>query len=312
MTPRFSSLPARRKGFLGGAALLAVVAVCALAISISVGRDRATARVTLPASPASAQAAGPAQDDPGPVILVPGYGGGTYALSQLAARIRATGRTAIIVHLPGAGTGSLVRNAEVLNQTVRAALRGGAPSVDVVGYSAGGVTTLIWARDDDGERVARRIVTLGSPYHGTVLAAAAQGFAPGACPAACLQLLPGSPLLTTLGAQVPGRIPWLSLWSIDDKIVRPPASARLTGARNVPIQSICPKVRVSHGHLPDNTVVSNMVLQAIAAGPLHRPTTAACGTPAHRAAHKRAAHKRARRRRHRQADSAGPKLTPSS
>jgi len=164
----------------------------------------------------------------------------------------------------------------VLNQTVRAVLRGRARSVDVVGYSAGGVTALIWARNDDGERVARRIVTLGSPFHGTALAAAAQGFAPGACPAACLQLLPGSALLDTLGARVPGQIPWLSLWSVDDQIVTPPTSARLTGATDVPVQSVCPAVTVSHGDLPDDTVVANMVLQAIAAGPLHRPTTAAC------------------------------------
>jgi hypothetical protein len=213
------------------------------------------------------------------VILVPGYGGDRSSLEKLAAKIRATGRAAIVMRLPGSGTGSLVRNAAMLNQTVRAALRGGAPSVDVVGYSAGGVTTLIWARDDGGERVARRIVTLGSPFHGTALAAAAQGFAPGACPAACLQLLPGSSLLDTLGAQVPGQIPWLSLWSIDDQIVTPPTSARLTGATDVPIQSVCPAVKVSHGDLPDDTVVANMVLQAIAAGPLHRPTMAACAAP---------------------------------
>jgi triacylglycerol lipase len=305
MTPWFRSLPARRKGFLGAVALLTAVGVCALAISISAGRDRATARVSLPAA-ASAQAAGPAQDDPGPVILVPGYGGGTFALSRLAARIRAAGRTAIVMHLPGDGTGSLVRNAELLNQTVHAALKGGAPSVDIVGYSAGGVSALIWARDDDGERFARRIVTLGSPYHGTVLAAAAQDFAPGACPAACLQLLPGSPLLTSLSAQVPGQIHWLSLWTIDDQTVKPPASARLTGATNVPIQSVCPTVQVSHGHLPDNRVVGNMVLQAITAGSLHRPTKAACVVP--KPAH-RAADKRAKRRRHKATGSDGHKLT---
>lgn len=272
MTSWFRALPPRRKGFLGGVALLAVAAICVLAVSISVSGGQANDEGAQPAG----QEARPAQDDLGPVILVPGYGGDRSALLKLAVRIRATGRTAIVMHLPGNGTGSLIRGAAALNQTVRAALRGGAPSVDVVGYSAGGVTTLIWARDDDGARVARRIVTLGSPFHGTALAAAAEGFAPGACPTGCLQLLPGSSLLDTLGARVPGQIPWLSLWSVDDQIVQPPTSARLTGATDVAIQSVCPAVRVSHENLPDDTVVANMVLQAIAAGPLHRPTTAAC------------------------------------
>jgi triacylglycerol esterase/lipase EstA (alpha/beta hydrolase family) len=72
------------------------------------------------------------------VLLVPGYGGQTGSLSVLAARIRATGRRAIVVRLPGSGTGSLVTDAGVLSAAVMRALRGGAPSVDVVGYSAGG------------------------------------------------------------------------------------------------------------------------------------------------------------------------------
>jgi triacylglycerol lipase len=269
MTSWFRGLPARRRGFLAGVAVLAVAAVVALGVSLA-ARGHA-APDTLPSG-----AARPAQDDPGPVLLVPGYGGSTSALARLAARIRAAGRTAIIVRLPGNGTGDLVRTAAVLNRAVRAALRGGAPSVDVIGYSAGGVTALIWARDDGGARVARRIVTLGSPFHGTSLAAAAQGFAPGACPTACRQLLPGSPLLTGLGARVPGGVAWLSLWTTDDQTVRPATSARLAGATDVPIQSVCPQVTVSHGHLPDSTVVGNMVLQAIAAGPLRRPTAAAC------------------------------------
>lgn len=220
----------------------------------------------------------PAQDRPGPVLLVPGYGGSTGSLSVLARRIRASGRVATVLHLPGQGTGSLITDAGVLNAAVNQALRGGAPSVDVIGYSAGGVAALVWARQDGGAHKARRVITLGSPFHGTQLASAAVAFLPGACPVACRQLVPGSSLLTQLdAAAVPARPPWLSLWTTDDQTVTPPDSARLAGALNVPIQSVCPAVQVSHSQLPTNPAVTAMVLQALRSGPVRTPTASDCG-----------------------------------
>ena len=140
-----------------------------------------------------------------------------------------------MVRLPGNGTGDLNADASVLNGAVTRALDGGAPSVDVIGYSAGGVVALLWARHDDGPAKARRVITLGSPYHGAKIAAGAEGFVPGACPAACQQLVPGSSLLAGLDATpVPARPRWMSLWTTDDQVVTPPGSARLAGAINVP------------------------------------------------------------------------------
>jgi len=148
----------------------------------------------------------------------------------------------------------------------------------VIGYSAGGVVALLWARDDDGSAKARRVVTLGSPFHGAEIAAGASGFVPGACPVACQQLVPGSSLLRGLDATpVPPRPRWLSLWTTDDQVVTPPASARLAGAINVPIQSVCPDERISHDQLPTNPVVTAIVLQAIGPGPIRRPGPADCG-----------------------------------
>lgn len=219
----------------------------------------------------------PPQDRPGPVLLVPGYGGQVSSLFPLAARIRSTGRQATVISLPGNGTGDLNADADVLNAAVNRALQGGAPSVDVIGYSAGGVVVLLWARHDDGPGKARRIITLGSPFHGAKIAAGAEGFVPGACPVACQQLVPGSPLLTGLVASaVPYRPRWLSLWTTDDQVVTPPTSARLAGAVNVPIQSVCPAERIAHGQLPSNPAVTAIVLQAIGPGPLRQPSQSAC------------------------------------
>jgi triacylglycerol esterase/lipase EstA (alpha/beta hydrolase family) len=199
----------------------------------------------------------------------------------LAARIRATGRRAIVVHLPGSGTGSLITEAGVLNAAVERALRGGAPSVDVVGYSAGGVVALIWAREDNGSGKARRVVTLGSPFHGTALASDAAGILPGACPVACQQLVPGSQLLTQLThIAVPSRPRWLSLWTTDDEVVMPADSARLAGAVNVPVQSLCPGHQVSHTGLPTDPVVISLVLRAVGRGPISPSAPADCGNHA--------------------------------
>ena len=52
--------------------------------------------------------------------------------------------------------------------------RTGTDSVDVVGYSAGGVIARLFVRDDGGDSVVRRVLTLGSPHHGTDVAALAE------------------------------------------------------------------------------------------------------------------------------------------
>jgi triacylglycerol lipase len=262
---RFRSLSRRRRVLLAGVALLATAAIIA-AILAGLRADR-----TLPSGR-------PAQDRLGPVLLVPGYGGATASLSALADRIRASGRTAIVLNLPGNGTGSLIADAAVLNAAVSRALDSGAPSVDVIGYSAGGVATLIWARQDDGAAKARHVITLGAPFHGTRLAAGADGIVPGACPAACQQLVPGSSLLASLDASDPaGLPPWLSLWTADDRTVTPPDSARLAGAISLEVQSLCPAARMTHSQLPDSPVVTAIVLQALGPGRLRYPSAAACG-----------------------------------
>jgi triacylglycerol esterase/lipase EstA (alpha/beta hydrolase family) len=222
-----------------------------------------------------------AQDKPGPVLLVPGYGGGTGALDQLARRLTAAGRQATIVPLPGDGTGDLDAQAVTLGAAVDAALAsGGAPSVDVVGYSAGGVVARIWARDHDGAARARRIVTLGSPHHGTDLAAVAGLLGPGSCPTACQQMAPGSDVISGLNAgdETPDGPEWISIWTSQDEVVSPPDTAHLDGARNVVVQRICPGRAVDHGQLPTDAMVDALVLRALAVAPFVTPTRADCSS----------------------------------
>jgi triacylglycerol lipase len=220
----------------------------------------------------------PDQARPGPVILVPGYGGSQSALLRLAGRLAATGRSTQVLTLPDGGTGDLLTQADTLDTAVRTALRNGAPSVDVVGYSAGGVVARLWVRDFGGQPLARRVVTLGSPHRGTGLASLAGSLLPDACPVACRQLAPDSDLLRRLnsGDETPAGPQWVSVWSTVDEVVRPPDSARLEGALDLTVQDVCPRSQVQHGDLPDDPVVQGIVLAELAATPTVALSAADC------------------------------------
>lgn len=208
----------------------------------------------------------------GPVLLVPGYGGATGALEVLAGQLRQAGRTATVLTLPGDGTGDLALSAAALDVAASAS----AVPVDLVGYSAGGVVVRLWAKDHPSR--VRRVVTLGSPHHGTQVAAIGAALAPGACPVACQQLVPGSPLLDALNDddETPDGPQWLSLWTTQDETVTPPTSARLDGAVNVELQAVCPSLQVSHSDLPRDPVVTRLVLAALAASAVVAPTAEVC------------------------------------
>ncbi|MFC3384204.1 esterase/lipase family protein [Couchioplanes azureus] len=257
-------MPARRSLLIGVGSAVALVLLVLAAFRL-VADDRPTARAD--------------QASPGPVLLVPGYGGSRASLAPLAERLTADGRRATVLTLPDGGTGDLLRQAAVLDEAVRRELGDGAPSVDVVGFSAGGVVARIWIDRYEGEVVARRVVSLGSPLHGTRLAAAGAAFARDECPTACRQLATGSDLLDELAdAPLPERLPWLSVWTEDDRTVQPPDSARLDGAVNVALQDLCPGARVAHGELPGNPLVVALVMRAL--GPAALTAPAGCPAPA--------------------------------
>jgi pimeloyl-ACP methyl ester carboxylesterase len=254
---RLAALSPRRRLLLIGVVAAAAVLAAVVAAAVLPDGRRAV----------------PAPDQPGPVLLVPGYGGGTGGVEALAQRIRATGREATVVVPPGDGTGDLNRQADHLDDEVQRRLRAGAPSVDLIGYSAGGVVVRLWLQNHDGAVKARRIITLGSPHHGAAIAGAGAAAVPGACPTACQQLAPGSRLLRGLATPVPTPPQWLAIWTARDRTVTPPDSARLEGATNVELQAICPDSTVEHGGLPTDPVVTALVLQAIGAGPIGTPTS---------------------------------------
>jgi triacylglycerol lipase len=254
--------PARRRLVLvaaGGA--LAVLLVAAVAAWAS--QDRSTPV---------------AQDEAGPVLLVSGYGGSTRSLEPLREALEAEGRDVVVVPAVGGGTGDLEDQAQSLGDAATAARsRFGASSVDVVGYSAGGVVARSWVRDHGGASVARRVLSIGSPQHGTSVAEAALGVA-GSCPVACEQLATDSDLLRELNAgdETPRGPRFVSVWSTADRTVVPPDSARLSGGLDFTVQSVCSSARTAHGDLPADPVVLAALGTTLGPGPPEAPTDVTC------------------------------------
>src|SRR5262249_745594 len=115
---------------------------------------------------------------------------------------------------------------------------------------------------------------------GAAWAAAGATDAPDACPPACQELVPGSTMLNRLQGTAPDtRPPWLSLWTTEDHVVQPPDSARLPGAVNVPLQSICPGASIGHGQLPTDPLVVGIVLRTLRSPALATPPPPAPPSP---------------------------------
>jgi triacylglycerol lipase len=263
----FAALSPPRRRLL--VAVLALLTVLVLVVGILAIRSARSAGV-VPV----------AQERPGPVLLVPGYGGSLQSLAVLAATLRRDGRDVTLVDLPNGGTGDLRDQAKVLGTTAKAALaRTKAGSVDVIGYSAGGVVARLWVKDVGGGDLARRVVTLGSPHHGTAVAGVAVDLAPSQCPTACQQLAPDSTLLRGLaaGGETPPGPEFVSIWTTQDQTVTPPDSASLIGAVDFSMQSVCAGIELAHGDLPESPVVIKAVELELQPTPVVRLTAEDCG-----------------------------------
>ena len=220
-----------------------------------------------------------AQDDPGPVLLVPGYGGSTASLRVLADALTRAGRDARVVASRGSGTQDLRDQAADLGRAVdRVLAETGAASVDLVGYSAGGVVVRYYVAELGGGASVRRAVTLAAPHHGTELAALAGSLGSQACAEACQQLAPDSDLLRRLNAgdETPAGPRWVALWTEDDQTVVPADSGSLDGALDFSVQSICPGLRVTHPEVPRTPQVIAMVEAVLGASAPTVPPTSVC------------------------------------
>jgi hypothetical protein len=195
----------------------------------------------------------------GPVLLIHGYVNNAGALFILWRAIKATGLGVYTVNLEPVYA-DIDGYADLLEHTlvrVQASERG--QPVALVCHSMGGLAARAYLRKYGGERVSR-VITLGAPHNGTVLAQGALG-------ENGRQMRPDSAWLRTLTADERGvwPCPVTSIYSRDDNIVAPQLSAHLEGARNVAVDGI------GHMSLPMSNEVARLVLAELSG---HEPAPA--------------------------------------
>ncbi|MBW8900788.1 MAG: alpha/beta fold hydrolase [Massilia sp.] len=186
-----------------------------------------------------------------PVLLVHGYGCNSGYWAHLVPRLDREGISHASVDLEPVA-GSIDDYAPLIEERVQALCAAtGAARIAIVAHSMGGLAARAWMRRYGSARVAR-VITLGTPHHGTKLAR----FGPGAN---AVQMRRDSPWLRGLaaseGPDVRARI--VSLYSHHDNIVAPQDSSVLPGARNVAFGG------VGHVALGSNPRVLAEVLQSL-------------------------------------------------
>jgi pimeloyl-ACP methyl ester carboxylesterase len=187
-----------------------------------------------------------------PVILVHGVlvnDGVWFTMRRYLAR-QAVGAIYTINY--GPPYGDIEHFAEQLGAKIEAVCAAtGAARVVLVGHSMGGLVARAHLRQRGPARI-ERIITIGTPHHGSVFARGVVG--------RCLaQMRPGNAWLAELNRDEtkPPPVPITSIWSRHDSLVAPQASGELACAENVAV------IGVGHNALLDDREVGDVVVRAI-------------------------------------------------
>lgn len=237
----------------------------------------------------------PSSAHPYPVVLVPGtIEGMSYNWFTLSPLLVDDGYCVFALDygqqashplgLPGAipanGTGEIAASAAELAAFVERVLAAtGAPQVDIVGHSQGGMMPRYYLRFLGGAAQVHALVGLSPSNHGTTVdglltlfelagieAAGSAGIG-ALCGAACEEQLAGSAFLRNLNAggdTVPG-VAYTVIETRYDEVVTPYTSAFLSGpdVTNVDLQAQCPLDGSEHLATPFDHVALRDVLNAL-------------------------------------------------
>ena len=253
---------------------LRIPVVCALAtVAIVAPSARADSGPALDVPAAALDAAldcpHGVQPEAKPVLLVHGTTStGPESWSWNYARaLPERGISACTVTLPSRSMNDIQVASEFVVAAVRSLAERSGTQVDVIGHSQGNLEprwALRWWPDVRAD--VDDFVMLASPNHGTITADAV--CAASLCAPALWQMRTSSAFIGALnhGDETPGAVSYTSIYSLTDDLVQPSILrpvARLSGARNVLVQDLCPGRVVHHGQLLADAAAYTVAIDAL-------------------------------------------------
>jgi triacylglycerol esterase/lipase EstA (alpha/beta hydrolase family) len=251
----------------------AVCAAAAAALATALPAP-ASATPATAATPKAATQTAATQTAADPVVIVAGTFATAGFYETMAGRMRADGFNVSIYQLPNGGTGDIAATARDLAAFVgRVRTDTGAPKVDLVAHSQGGLVARQFIKFDGGGSEVDSLVSLGVPQYGTAIANVGAFFLGGNCAGvvACQQVVVGSAFLNALNADddTPGPVRYTDIYTAYDELVRPIENATLRdGADNVLVQAQCPARTVGHVALATDGTVYDGVRDALLGQPV--------------------------------------------
>lgn len=189
-----------------------------------------------------------------PIVLVHGYFANRGYFRPLVRRLEREGFGSVFVPNLRSWHATIERFEAELGSCLERVANGTGQRCIVIAHSMGGLGIRAHLARH-GRRYVERVVTIGSPHHGTALARYAMG--PNA-----RQMFPGSAFLRELeraeGAQGLD-VPLLSIYSTHDNMVAPQETSRLSWAHNVPVRA---RGHLETVHAPE---IVDLVLREVAA-----------------------------------------------
>lgn len=221
---------------------------------------------------------------PYPVVLIHGTISSKNVWQNLVLRLRADDFVVFCPDYGVHGTQDIPTSAGDVGAYIEQVLAAtGAPQVDIVGHSQGGLLARYWINELEGEDYVHHLISLGSPHHGTTLLGLLGGLLTRETtyrmasntvrrimgPAGMQQVV-GSPLLETLAASDDTRpdILYTSYATLNDTTIVPHDQAFLKGegkctdgtprVKNLYLQDVGIQ-RCRHEELPSNPRVQELV-----------------------------------------------------
>lgn len=166
-----------------------------------------------------------------PVVLIPGYMDSLYLFYFIRKKLEGQGRSvAYMVLFPNVGD-ITVASAKLQATVAELKTRTGAPKVDLVAHSMGGLISRHYLQERRGLGEIERLVTIATPHHGTIMSKMSPT-------KGAQQMNPGSPFLKALNAndETPGDVKYTSIRGSMDEVVVPHTSPILDGAKNLEVK----------------------------------------------------------------------------